>query len=204
MAGIDEVHNTTPSLLWHKREVKINSAMHERRPWSADCLILPGDAPIRTSSQSIPYLSELSMFQVNTAPDATVSERFLYAGKPTLSPDPQQNLVHTPHSCQSSKPRDFLPLVPSVITFAHFPRTPDAPMRLPDTPCGFNSGPPLTGSDLSEELTTFSEFTTPPDFLYLGPELSLPTHVAELKMLGTHHILNIAAECNSDDYSLGL
>ena len=42
-----------------------------------------------------------------------------------------------------------------------------------------------------------------PGFLYLGPELTLPEHVHELKSLGIKRILNIAAECD-DDHGLNL
>lgn len=42
-----------------------------------------------------------------------------------------------------------------------------------------------------------------PNFLYLGPELTLPEHVEELKSLGIKRILNIAAECD-DDHGLNL
>ena len=42
-----------------------------------------------------------------------------------------------------------------------------------------------------------------PNFLYLGPELTLPEHVQELKSLGIKRILNIAAECD-DNHGLHL
>ena len=49
----------------------------------------------------------------------------------------------------------------------------------------------------------FTVSTILPNFLYLGPELTLPEHVEELRELGVKRILNIAAECN-DDHGLGL
>lgn len=49
----------------------------------------------------------------------------------------------------------------------------------------------------------FAVSTILPNFLYLGPELTTPEHVAELKELGVKRILNIAAECD-DDMGLGL
>jgi hypothetical protein len=42
-----------------------------------------------------------------------------------------------------------------------------------------------------------------PNFLYLGPELTAPEHVEELRELGVKKTLNIAAECD-DDHGLGL
>lgn len=37
-----------------------------------------------------------------------------------------------------------------------------------------------------------------PQFLYLGPELTQPEHVEELRELGVKRILNLAAECDDD------
>ncbi|KAL4063972.1 hypothetical protein V8B97DRAFT_1890932 [Scleroderma yunnanense] len=142
---------------------------------------------------------------------------------PNISLLPQSpshlTLLHSNHTPPASSPRwtnspgDFLPPPPSVFTQSPYsltpPRTPDTPMpnipmRSPGTSRPFNTGPPSTASDLSEELPTFSVSTILPGFLYLGPELSLPAHVAELKALGIRRILNIAAECDADDYGLGL
>ena len=53
--------------------------------------------------------------------------------------------------------------------------------------------PPTT-----DEFPTFSISTILPNFLYLGPELTLPEHVAELQDLGVRRILNLAAECDDD------
>ncbi|KIM56312.1 hypothetical protein SCLCIDRAFT_247953 [Scleroderma citrinum Foug A] len=60
------------------------------------------------------------------------------------------------------------------------------PMRSPGTSCPFNTIPPSIGSDFSEEPRTFGVSTTLPGF----SELSLPTHVAELKALSIRCILN--------------
>ena len=49
--------------------------------------------------------------------------------------------------------------------------------------------------------STFNVSTILPNFLYLGPELTSPEHVEELRDLGVKRILNIAAEC---DYDHGL
>jgi hypothetical protein len=53
---------------------------------------------------------------------------------------------------------------------------------------------------------TFPAFTISailPNFLYLGPELTVEEHVKELKGLGVKRIINIAAECD-DDHGLKL
>lgn len=49
----------------------------------------------------------------------------------------------------------------------------------------------------------FAVSTILPNFLFLGPELTNPEHVEELRALGIKRILNIAAECD-DDHGLGL
>ncbi|EGN94885.1 hypothetical protein SERLA73DRAFT_187970, partial [Serpula lacrymans var. lacrymans S7.3] len=59
--------------------------------------------------------------------------------------------------------------------------------------------PPTT----EEAFPVFMVSTILPNFLYLGPELTLPEHVEELKALGIKRILNIAAECD-DDHGLRL
>ncbi|KAJ7235830.1 hypothetical protein C8J57DRAFT_1571477 [Mycena rebaudengoi] len=59
--------------------------------------------------------------------------------------------------------------------------------------------PPTT----EEPFPDFSISTILPGFLFLGPELTTPAHVAELQALGVRRILNIAAECD-DDHGLHL
>jgi hypothetical protein len=59
---------------------------------------------------------------------------------------------------------------------------------------------PLT---TEEALHVFSVSTILPNFLFLGPELTLPEHVQELQHLGIKRILNIATECD-DDHGLKL
>ncbi len=82
------------------------------------------------------------------------------------------------------------------------------PPHTPGTPRGFPPSPSTARPDLDpptteEAFPTFTVSTILPNFLYLGPELTTPEHVAELKELGVKRILNIAAECD-DDMGLGL
>lgn len=146
---------------------------------------------------------------------------------PRVSVPPQSpshlTLLHSNHTPPALSPRwatsptDFLPPPPSVFTqSAHTltpprtPLTPDTPMPLlpPRSPGTSRPSPPggapSTGSDAPEELPSFSVSTILPGFLYLGPELTVPDHVTELKELGIRRILNIAAECDADDYGLDL
>ncbi|KAI6161544.1 hypothetical protein EDD17DRAFT_1586684 [Pisolithus thermaeus] len=145
---------------------------------------------------------------------------------PHVSVPPQSpshlTLLHSNHTPPALSPRwttspaDFLPPPTSVFTQSAYtftpprtPRTPDTPMpllplRSPGTSRPSPPAAPSTGSDAPEELPSFSVSTILPGFLYLGPELTLPDHVAELKELGIRRILNIAAECDADDYGLDL
>ncbi|KAI6015698.1 hypothetical protein EDC04DRAFT_3119924 [Pisolithus marmoratus] len=144
-----------------------------------------------------------------------------HGSAPPQSPS-HLTLLHSNHTPPALSPRwtaspaDFLPPPPSVFTQSTYtltpprtPCTPDTPMPLlpPRSPGTSRPSPPeapSTGSDASEELPSFSVSTILPGFLYLGPELSLPDHVTELKELGIRRILNIAAECDADDYGLDL
>ncbi|KAI5990468.1 hypothetical protein EDD15DRAFT_2109484, partial [Pisolithus albus] len=145
---------------------------------------------------------------------------------PHVSLPPQSpshlTLLHSNHTPPALSPRwttspaDFPPPPTSVFTQSAYtltpprtPRTPDTPMpllplRSPDTSRPSPPGAPSTGSDAPEEIPSFSVSTILPGFLYLGPELTLPDHVTELKELGIRRILNIAAECDADDYGLDL
>ncbi|KAF8658431.1 hypothetical protein AX16_001982 [Volvariella volvacea WC 439] len=85
----------------------------------------------------------------------------------------------------------------------HTPGTP-RPSATYMPPSPITARPDLDAPPSTEEsLPAFTISTILPNFLYLGPELTLPEHVAELKSLGVKRILNIAAECD-DDHGLGL
>ncbi|KAF7297109.1 hypothetical protein MIND_00943800 [Mycena indigotica] len=87
------------------------------------------------------------------------------------------------------------------------PHTPGTPRGGPN---GFNFGrdPPATARPdepptTEEPVPEFAISTILPGFLFLGPELTQPEHVAELQSFGVRRILNIAAECD-DDHGLHL
>jgi hypothetical protein len=71
----------------------------------------------------------------------------------------------------------------------------------PPSPVTARPEPPSTESEL---MPTFTISTILPNFLFLGPELTETSHVKELKELGVERILNIAMECNEDDFGLNL
>ncbi|KAJ7619390.1 hypothetical protein FB45DRAFT_157497 [Roridomyces roridus] len=72
---------------------------------------------------------------------------------------------------------------------------------------GFGDPPPTARPDdpptTEEPFPEFTISTILPNFLFLGPELTTPEHVAALQTLGVRRILNIAAECD-DDHGLNL
>lgn len=72
---------------------------------------------------------------------------------------------------------------------------------LPPSPMTARPEPPSTES---EAIPTFTVSTILPNFLFLGPELTEPAHVEELKELGVKRIMNLAMELNEDDHGLNL
>ena len=121
------------------------------------------------------------------------------------------NLLHSNHTPPVPSPRwttspaEFLP--PPSPRFARPtpPRTPDTPLCVPrPTPSPSTARPDdLQTASTEDEIPTFTVSMILPNFLYLGPELTLPEHVQELKSLGIKRILNIAAECD-DNHGLNL
>lgn len=71
----------------------------------------------------------------------------------------------------------------------------------PPSPSTARPEPPSTES---ESIPIFTISTILPNFLFLGPELTEPGHVEELKELGVKRILNLAVECSEDDHGLKL
>ncbi|KAF9478555.1 hypothetical protein BDN70DRAFT_895599 [Pholiota conissans] len=81
------------------------------------------------------------------------------------------------------------------------PHTPGTPRQFPPSPS--TARPDLDPPTTEEAFPVFTVSTILPNFLFLGPELTNPEHVQELRDLGVKRILNIAAECD-DDQGLGL
>ncbi|KAH7882125.1 hypothetical protein F5I97DRAFT_1912354 [Phlebopus sp. FC_14] len=139
-----------------------------------------------------------------TFPSANPKSNPLY-----LSPQSPShlNLLHSNHSPPASSPRwttsptEFLQ-PPSPMVSSHTPpRTPStpSPLSVSVTPSPQTVRPDdQEQATLTEELPSFTVSMILPNFLYLGPELTLPEHVEELKALGIKRILNIAAECDDD------
>lgn len=120
------------------------------------------------------------------------------------------NLLHSNHTPPVPSPRwttspaDFLPPPSPRFVRPTPPRTPDTPLCTPHPPSPSTARPDdLQTTSKEGEFPTFTVSMILPHFLYLGPELTLPEHVQELKSLGIKRILNIAAECD-DDHGLNL
>ena len=80
----------------------------------------------------------------------------------------------------------------------HTPRLPrlEKPSDPPRTP--LTARPDMDPPTTDESFPVFIISTILPNFLFLGPEMTTPEHVEELKSLGVKRILNIAAECDDD------
>ncbi|KAN0079973.1 hypothetical protein V8E55_009539 [Tylopilus felleus] len=121
------------------------------------------------------------------------------------------NLLHSNHTPPATSPRwttspaDLLPPPSPRFTRSTPPRSPDTPLCAPRPAPSPSTARPedLQTASTESEFPTFTVSVILPGFLYLGPELTLPEHVQELKSLGIKRILNIAAECN-DDHGLNL
>ncbi|KAG5646168.1 hypothetical protein DXG03_004221 [Asterophora parasitica] len=125
---------------------------------------------------------------------------------PPASPS-HLSLVYSNHSppgsarfAPSSPSHDISNFLTPYYTPPHTPGTPKP--FLPPSPS--TARPDLDNPPTTEE--TFPAFTIStilPNFLYLGPELTIPEHVEALQELGVKRILNIAIECD-DDQGLNL
>ncbi|KAG8872204.1 hypothetical protein FRB97_007886 [Tulasnella sp. 331] len=77
----------------------------------------------------------------------------------------------------------------------------------PTTPLTARPPPSPSSSRMtteSEGIAPFTISTVLPGFLFLGPELTNPEQVEELQSRGVQRILNMAMECDSEDYGLDL
>ncbi|PPQ77886.1 hypothetical protein CVT25_015373 [Psilocybe cyanescens] len=125
--------------------------------------------------------------------------------QPPQSPS-HLNLIYSNHSPPSSA--RYTPMTPSndpsnyLTPYYTPPHTPGTPKPfLPPSPV--TARPDLDPPTTEEAFPVFTISTILPNFLFLGPELTTPEHVAELQALGVKRILNIAAECD-DDHGLKL
>lgn len=82
-----------------------------------------------------------------------------------------------------------------------FSREQDAPaMSPPSSPIlvsPFSENSPIS-SESPDAPEVFTVSTILPSFLYLGPEMSAPEHVEEVRALGVRRVLNMAIECEDE------
>ncbi|KAH7924457.1 hypothetical protein BV22DRAFT_1066797 [Leucogyrophana mollusca] len=178
-----------------------------RRPHPPRRPSAPNLSRLNTSSAEPHSLPRLTIRTVPTR-SATMPSTPLQSAPTLFISSPHSpsrlTLLHSNHTPPASathwttSPSELYPTSP----ISDQPTTPHTPMppRSPASTARPDGDQPTTDSE------TFPVFTVSmilPNFLYLGPELTLPEHVEELKSLGIKRILNIAAECD-DDHGLHL
>ncbi|KAG0707176.1 hypothetical protein DFH29DRAFT_1076445 [Suillus ampliporus] len=150
-------------------------------------------------------VTTLPRLHIHTAPTRsstlpiTPSQQVVFLHPPPASPS-HLTLLHSNHTPPASA---FNSSFNFNLTNGSHTRnaSPSPPMPLtPSTarPTPTTSTPGTTSSDAENEREEFIISTILPNFLFLGPELILPSHVSELESLGVKRIINIAAECIDD------
>lgn len=144
--------------------------------------------PMRSATLAVPPTLSLNIFAPPHSPTRLNLKHSNHA------PSPTRLCGNNPLS-PTSDPANYLT---PYYTPPHTPRVHRAD-DLPEPP-----RTPLTARPDLEPPTTDDSFlftisTILPNFLYLGPELTTPEHVEELRGLGVRRILNIAAECDDDN-----
>ena len=164
------------------------------KPMRSATLAVPPSLTL--SIQVPPSPSHLKFLNSNSSPPESA--------RSTSSDTPPHSTITATGGSFASNGVGFDELMTPYYTPPHTPFTPKPTSSLTPRPmldhinCMDDSPP---SSD--EGYPTFSVSTILPNFLYLGPELTTPEHVEELRELGVKRILNIAAECD-DDHGLGL
>ena len=158
--------------------------------------IKPAEAQPKLSLRTMPVkAATLAVPPINThslKPSSPSHLKLTYSTHSSLSPS---LLSSFPSSPISDAPPDTA--VSAYFTPPHTPLTP-RPSAFPRTPPTAKPEDMQPPSTEEEEFPAFTVSTILPSFLFLGPELTAPEHVAELKELGVKQILNIAAECDDD------
>ena len=144
--------------------------------------------PMRSATLAVPPTLSLNIFAPPHSPTRLNLKHSNHA------PSPTRLCGNNPLS-PTSDPANYLtpyytpPHTPRVYKADDLPEPPRTPLTArPDLE------PPTT-----DDSFLFTISTILPNFLYLGPELTTPEHVEELRGLGVRRILNIAAECDDDN-----
>lgn len=138
--------------------------------------------------------------QIHTTPmrsstlPITPSQQAVFFHPPPASPS-HLTLLHSNHTPPASAFNSSFNLTSGCsfnVNVSSSPPVPPTPSTARPTPT--TSTPGTTDNEREE----FTVSTILPNFLFLGPELTLPSHVLELESLGVKRIINIAAECTDD------
>ena len=144
-------------------------------------------------------VTTLPRLQIHTAPTTrnatlpvTPSQQTVFFHPPPASPS-HLTLLHSNHTPPASAFN--LSFNSSIGNASSSPPVPLTPSTARPTP---TTSTPGTTSTTDNEREEFTVSMILPNFLFLGPELTLPSHVSELESLGVKRIINIAAECTDD------
>ncbi|KAF8638415.1 hypothetical protein AX17_002222 [Amanita inopinata Kibby_2008] len=167
------------------------------KPTRSATLTVPPSLPLSLQVPASP--SHLNLVYSNHSPPGS-------ARRPSIT-SPPLSAVNGSFSLPINGARNAKEMLTPYYTPPHSPYTPrptSSPMTArPDLDSARSAGDEETPPSSEEGYPTFTVSTILPNFLYLGPELTVLEHVEELRELGVRRILNIAAECD-DDHGLKL
>ncbi|KAL1757099.1 hypothetical protein FB107DRAFT_210071 [Schizophyllum commune] len=165
------------------------------RPTKSATLAVP---PLSLSINPPSSPSHLTLSHSNFSASSPLSTSFNHDGDDSayFAP-PKSPRTPRPETPRTARPDEMSPqsAYPASPFQSHF----GAPQTAFHT--SFNDDSPSSAEDSQPQ---FSVSTILPNFLFLGPEMTSPEHVAELKGLGVQRIVNLAMECDKDDYGLRL
>ena len=152
--------------------------------------------PMRSATLAVPPSLSLSI----QPPQSPSHLQLMYSNHSSPPPSARFNGNYNPLS-PSNDPSNYLT---PYYTPPHTPGTPKPGANGPTSHFHLPPSPSTARPDLDPPTTddafpAFTISTILPNFLFLGPELTTPEHVEELKEHGVRRILNIAAECDDDN-----
>ncbi|KAG8970116.1 hypothetical protein FRC03_011134 [Tulasnella sp. 419] len=149
-------------------------------------------APIASPKVSRPGLTLSLPYNRPQQPSSPSRGHFSYQSPTLETPMSGTSVFYTP----VQTPSDFQVYYPQSAIY-HQPKSPMLASPL-------TARPPPSPTTESASIHAFQISTILPGFLFLGPELTSQDQVEELKSLGVKRILNMAIECDENDYGLRL
>lgn len=168
--------------------------------------------PVKSATLSVPPLSlninppsspsHLSLSHSNFSGRSPVSPSFGRNGDDAYFAPPRSPRTPMPETPRTARPDDMSPVsaYPSAYPASPYQSHFGAPQTAFHTSFSSEDSP----SSAEDSHPQFSVSTILPNFLYLGPEMTTEEHVEELKGLGVQRIVNLAMECDKNDYGLRL